>query len=262
MTSVIPKSPAVLHSTAVLPATSLVTHPLARLIDLCSQVVSSGQRLLASLIAIALALLLPAAPALALSAADLPPAPPVSHLTDVADVFSRASTAELGRQRGEFSGERVNAQLVTVNHLDYGLDVSALADQLLSRWSSASSDGAPLLLLLIDAQNKSTAITASPDLERQLPPSLLRSTARTTLAQPLRGGDRYRQASLDALQRLRTVLEGGEDPGEPLIAEAAVSISNVPTQEETQQSNALTWIVVLLVAGTVVPMLTWWVFSR
>lgn len=38
--------------------------------------------------------------------------------------------------------------------------------------------------------------------------------------------------------------------------------SNIPTKEETASSNGFTWIIVLLAVGTVVPMLTWWVFSR
>ena len=219
-------------------------------------------RVVAPLLALALALLLPLAPVLALSLQDLPSAPAENHLIDSADVFSRASRSEISKQLEEFKGDRVNAQLLTVSRLDYGLDVSGLADQLLTRWGEGGAAATPLLLLVIDAQNKATAIVASPELERQLPASLLRSTARTTMAQPLRDGDRYRQASLDALQRLHTVLEGGEDPGEPLIQEAAVVVSNVPTQEETRESNGLTWIVVLLAAGTVVPMLTWWVFSR
>ena len=39
------------------------------------------------------------------------------------------------------------------------------------------------------------------------------------MALPLREGGRYRQASLDGIARLRTVLEEGADPGEPVIAE-------------------------------------------
>ena len=120
----------------------------------------------------------------------------------------------------------------------------------------------PLLLLLIDAKTKATAVLVASPLERQLPPSLLRSTARTTIAMPLRSGDRYRQAVVDGLERLSTVLRGGEDPGEPVVQEAPVIASNVPSQEETASSNAFTWVVVLLVVGSVVPMLTWWVFSR
>jgi uncharacterized protein len=58
------------------------------------------------------------------------------------------------------------------------------------------------------------------------------------------------------------VLRGGEDPGEPAVSEEAVVVSNVPSREETAESNGFTWVVVLLVVGTVVPMLTWWVFSR
>jgi uncharacterized protein len=151
--------------------------------------------------------------------------------------------------------------LVTVGRLDYGLSLPALADQLLARWSGDSADDTRLLIL-IDTQTKSAAIAASPALVRQLPGDLLRSTARTTMAQPLREGNRYRQASLDGLARLATVLRGGEDPGEPLLAEDAVVNSNIPTREETASSNAFTWVVVLLVVGTIVPMLTWWVFSR
>ena len=82
------------------------------------------------------------------------------------------------------------------------------------------------------------------------------------MALPLREGDRYRQASLDGLQRLAIVLDGADDPGEPVIEDAAVVPTNIPTREETASSNAFTWVIVLLVVGTIVPMLTWWVFSR
>ncbi len=221
--------------------------------------------LLPSLLALLVALLLPLAPAAALSLSDLPAAPPSAHVLDTADVLSRATRAEIDRQLQDLDGERVDARLITLSHLDYGLDLSELGSQLLERWSSGSSgsgEGDAQLLLLIDTQNKATAIVASPALQRQLPAALLRSTARTTMAQPLRDGDRYRQASLDALTRLRTVLQGGEDPGEPVEPEVAVPVSNIPTAEETREGNGLTWVVVLLVVGSVVPMLTWWVFSR
>ena len=89
-----------------------------------------------------------------------------------------------------------------------------------------------------------------------------RSTARTTMALPLRSGDRYRQATLDGLERLATVLAGGEDPGEPVEETVTAPARTIPTQEETAKSNAFTWIVALLAVGTIVPMLTWWIFSR
>ena len=79
---------------------------------------------------------------------------------------------------------------------------------------------------------------------------------------PLRDGDRYRQASLDGISRLATVLSGGEDPGPPEEIVRTTLPTNIPTQAETEESNATTWIIVLLVLGTIIPMATWWVFSR
>lgn len=212
-----------------------------------------------------LAVLLPVLPAAALSLNDFPAAPPTAHVLDMADVLSRSSSAEIDKQLQDLGNDRVDARLITVSHLDYGLELSQLGADLLDRWSPAANAGGepnPQLLLLIDTQNKGTAIVASPDLQRQLPAALLESTARSTMAQPLREADRYRQASLDAISRLRTVLQGGEDPGEPMEAEVAVPVSNIPTVEETRQGNGLTLVVVLLVIGSVVPMVTWWVFSR
>lgn len=222
-----------------------------------------GHQLLWTL-ALVLGLSVGVGPALAVSANDFPLTPPSNHLLDQANVFSRSSSAEVENQLEALSAERVDARLLTINRLDYGLTLNHLGQQLLERWSPSGSDGVDSnqLLLLIDTKTKSAAVVASPTLERQLPPDLLRSTARSTMAQPLREGDRYRQATVDGLDRLSTVLRGGDDPGESVIEEAPVVPTNIPTREETQSSNAFTWVVVLLVVGTVVPMLTWWVFSR
>ncbi len=221
---------------------------------------------LAWVLAVPLALCWPAGTAWSLAVADLPPQPPASHVLDTADVLSRAGRAEVERLMETFLADRVDARLVTVSRLDYGLSLDALGHDLIDRWSDArrESNGSdpPLLLLLIDTSSRAASIVAAPTLERQLPAELLRSTARTSMAQPLREGQRYRQATVDALQRLSTVLEGGEDPGEPVVQEATVVASNIPSREETRSSNAFTWVVVLLVVGTLVPMLTWWVFSR
>jgi uncharacterized protein len=118
------------------------------------------------------------------------------------------------------------------------------------------------LLLLIESQNNSAAVVASSDLLEQLPQTLLSSTAISTMGLPLREGARYRQASVDAMDRLEVVLQGGEDPGPPQLLERLPLETNIPTKEETASSNAFTWVVVLLVVGTLVPMITWWVFSR
>lgn len=204
--------------------------------------------------------LMPAA-ALAIAASGLPAAAPQERILDTAKVLSRAAIGELSKTLESFAVERVNAHLITVNRLDYGLSLSQFGNQVLERWSD--SGGEPnQLLFLIDSQTNSAAVVTSPSLNTQLDDSLLRSTARSTMAQPIRDGGRYRQGSLDAMTRLLTVLQGGEDPGEPITAEVVSQPTNIPTREETQSSKAFTWIVVLLTVGTIVPMLTWWVFSR
>jgi uncharacterized protein len=218
-------------------------------------------RPLARLFAFPLLLLLAAAPCWALSAADLPTTLPADPVVDRSEVLSRAASGDISRALDHLDQQGVAARLVTVPRLDYGLGLEQLGEQLLERWQ-VDTAGQPLLLLLIDTQTNGAAVIASPALRERLDPALVRSTARTTLAQPLRDGGRYRQASLDALQRLGAVLQGEPDPGEPATAEVVTPRTMVPTREETMASKAWVWVTVLLVVGTIVPMLTWWVFSR
>lgn len=196
----------------------------------------------------------------AISPFDLGATLPGERVLDEADVFSRASRSELGARLEALTAERVDARVVTVRRLDYGFSLNSFGEQLIDNWAAA--DREPLLLLLLETQNKRAAIVADDALQSQLPPSLLSSTARTTMSIPLRDGDRYRQASLDGITRLATVLSGAEDPGPPEEIVRTTLPTNIPTQAETEESNATTWIIVLLVLGTIIPMATWWVFSR
>ena len=220
------------------------------------------EALLALIAVVVLTVGVPSMPALAMSPTDLPAERPASQVLDDADVLSRASRSELNARLEEFGGDRVDARLITLRRLDYGLSLDGFGKDLIERWSSEGQGRSPLLLLLIETQNKRAAVLADQSLQSQLPETLLTSTGRTTMAIPLREGDRYRQASIDGLTRLSVVLNGGEDPGPPEEIVRTTLPTNIPTQEETQSSNATTWIIVLLVLGTIIPMATWWVFSR
>ena len=199
--------------------------------------------------------------ALAAGSADFPAQLPPAHVIDNADLLSRAASGELDRRLQEFSGDRIDARLITLRRLDYGLSLDSLGQQLIARWQPEDGNRS-LLLILIESQNNSAAVVAAPELQATLPDGLLSSTAISTMGLPLREGARYRQASLDALTRLDVVLQGGEDPGPPQLLERLPVDTNIPTREQTESSNALMWVVVLLVVGTLVPMITWWVFSR
>jgi uncharacterized protein len=216
-------------------------------------------RLFCCLLLLGLVLLLPSTPAWAVAAADLPPQPPADHVLDTATVLSRSTRAEVERRLHALEQAHISASVVTLRRPDYGLTLDALGDDLLARWQQADNGQ---LLLLIDTQSNTASVRADGSVQRSLPADLLDSTASTTMAKPLRDGGLYRQALVAALDRLETVLGGGEDPGEPVEVVPATPETNIPTAEETASSNALTWIIVLLVVGTVVPMATWWVFSR
>jgi uncharacterized protein len=197
--------------------------------------------------------------ALATGAQDFPSQLPAAPVLDTADLLSRAASTDLEKRLGSLQADHVEARLVTLRRLDYGLSLESLGQQLVQQWGDGDSG---LLLLLIESQNNSAAVVVSDNLRDQLPATLLSSTAISTMGLPLREGARYRQAGLDALDRLGVVLQGGEDPGPPQLLERLPIETNVPTKEETASSNALLWVVVLLVVGTLVPMITWWVFSR
>jgi uncharacterized protein len=207
-----------------------------------------------------LGLALPPA-ALATGVADFPSEPPAGHVLDSADLLSRAAAGDVDKRLAALEADHIEARLVTLRRLDYGVSLEALGQQLVERWEASEPDRSQLLLL-IESQNNSAAVVASSDLLEQLPKTLLSSTALSTMGLPLREGARYRQASLDALDRLEVVLQGGEDPGPPQLQERLPVETNIPTKEETASSKAFTWVVVLLVVGTLVPMITWWVFSR
>jgi uncharacterized protein len=142
------------------------------------------------------------APALAISASGLPPAAPKERIIDTADVLSRAAIGELSKTLESFSAERVDAHLITVNRLDYGLSLPQFCNKVLERWSESGSEPNQVLFL-IDSQTNSTAVVTSPGLVTQLDTSLLRSTARTTMALPIRDGSRASRSGTHTHARAR-----------------------------------------------------------
>ena len=224
----------------------------------CLGLTGALRRLSGLLLVVVMGLAL-AAPAAALSAADLPPEPPANHVLDQGALLSRAAAGDVSRAMDTLNQESIAATWVSIPRLDYDVSLPRFGEQLLEHWQG---QGAAQLLLLIDAQTSATAVVGTAAVQERLGADLLRSTSRTTMAQPLREGSRYRQASLDAIARLSAVAAGQEDPGEPLSASNPVATARVPSREQTLSSNATTWVLVLLAVGTIVPMLTWWVFSR
>ena len=218
------------------------------------------RQLLTAFWLVGVVLLLPPS-ALALSALDFPAAPPAeSRLLDAAGVFSRASAAQVNRKLDDLKPYGIEANVVTLKRVDYGSTPQQVARDLLQRWGG--DEARERLVMLLETGTSQTGIVPTTILAERLPEDLLRSTAEDTMGPLLREGDRYRSATINGLERIATVLSGAEDPGAPAVKTATVVPTNVPTRRQTAESRALIWVVGLLGLGTLVPMLTWWVFSR
>ena len=211
---------------------------------------------------VVLGLVVLAPPSIAMTAADLPATPPVQErVVDQAEVFSRAAAGELNSHLDALTSYGVEANLVTLGRVDYGSTPTTVATDLLEHWQQ--QDPQERLVTLVETKTGQVTVVASPALAQRLPPGLLQSTAEDTMAGQLRRGEGYRLTMLRGIQRLNAVLAGEKDPGPPATEAAMPAVrSNIPSHEETAASNALTWVAVLLGLGTVIPMLTWWVFSR
>ncbi|MEL7244160.1 MAG: YgcG family protein, partial [Cyanobacteria bacterium J06573_2] len=73
-------------------------------------------------------------------------------------------------------------------------------------------------------------------------------------------GNKYNQAFLDAQERLTTVLSGQPDPGPPEVTDEVQVEGTFTKAEETDQGNATIWVVGLLIAATVIPMATYYIY--
>ena len=82
------------------------------------------------------------------------------------------------------------------------------------------------------------------------------SVVKETVAVPLRNGAKYNQAFLAASDRLVAVLSGQPDPGPPNVQEINIE-STFTSAEDTNDTNATIWVVVLLVLATAIPMATY-----
>lgn len=78
---------------------------------------------------------------------------------------------------------------------------------------------------------------------------------------PLRDGNKYNQAFLDASDRLVAVISGNPDPGPPVVEETIQTEGTFARAEDTDDRSATVIVVVLLVLATVIPMATYYFYQ-
>lgn len=201
------------------------------------------------------------APALATGVYDFPGGVDSSNwVFDEAEILSRNTEGKLNDLLSDLANTlNIKVRFVTIHRLDYGETVDSFADQLVQRWFKTPDEQANQVLLVLDNVTNSSAIRYGQNVT--LTQDLAESIAQETLQAPIRQGNRYNQAVLDASDRLIAILAGQPDPGAPKLEEIVQTEGTFATPEETKSSNAVAWVIGLLVAATVIPMATYYLYQ-
>ncbi|MBE9127228.1 MULTISPECIES: photosystem II repair protein Psb32 [unclassified Coleofasciculus] len=181
---------------------------------------------------------------------------------DTAEVLSRLSEGKLSNNLDSLAkntGQEV--RMVTIRRLDYGETAESFTQALFEKWYPTPEAQANQILLVIDTVTNNTAIATGEAVKSIMPDDIAQSVASETMTAPLRDGNKYNQAFLDASNRLVAILSGQPDPGPPVVEDQIQVEGTFKTAEETDTNNATIWVVAILVIATVVPMATYFFYQ-
>lgn len=183
-------------------------------------------------------------------------------VVDEADILSRLTENELSEElQGLAQNTGTEVRFVTIHRLDYGETVQSFADQLFEKWFPTPEEQANQVLMVLDNVTNGAAIHSGSAAQELLPNNTAESVAQETVMVPLRNGNKYNQAVLEAGDRLVTVLSGQPDPGPPMVTLDIQTEGTFTKAEDTDDKSATVVVVVLLVVATVVPMATYFLYQ-
>jgi uncharacterized protein len=222
------------------------------------------QRLILPLLLIVLASGFVAAPAKAIGVYQMPKvtAGEPTWVIDKAEVLSLLNEGKLSQTLEDLAkktGKEV--RMVTIHRLDYGETADSFTNALFEKWFPTPEDQANQTLLVIDTVTNGTAIRTGEAVKSIMPDNIAKSVASETVVVPLRNGNKYNQALLDASDRVVAVLSGKPDPGPPVVEEKVQVAGTFKSAEETDTKNSTIWVVVILIIATVVPMATYFFYQ-
>lgn len=202
-----------------------------------------------------------AAPAWATAVYELPPlrAGEPTWVVDKAEVLSRLNEGSISSKLEKLQQETgYEVRLVTIRRLDYGDTAKTYTDKVFETWFPTEEAQANQVLLILDNVTNNAGIRTGAGVKSLLTDEIAESVVSETVQVPLRQGDKYNQALLDASDRLVTVLSGKPDPGPPVVTSNIQVEGTFKSAEETDTVNSAIIVVVLLVLATAIPMVTWW----
>jgi uncharacterized protein len=205
-----------------------------------------------------------AAPAYATSVYSMPSltAGDPTWIVDEAEILSRLSEGKISgdlEKLAQATGNEV--RFVTLHRLDYGETIQSFADKLFEQWFPTPEAQANQTLLVLDNVTNNVAVRTGDRVKATLTDEIAQSVAQETVMVPLRQDNKYNQAFLDASDRLVAVLSGQPDPGPPVVENTILVEGTFATPEDTEKSNATVWVVGFLVAATVIPMATYYLYQ-
>jgi uncharacterized protein len=222
------------------------------------------QRLVLPSVMVILASLLFATSASATGVYEIPTITTGEHtwVVDQAEVISRLNEGKISSTLENLANQTGNeVRIVTVRRLDYGETPESFTKALFEKWFPTKEAQANQTILMIDTVTNGGAILTGDKVKSLLPDETALSVASETLMAPLRGGNKYNQAFLDASDRLVAVLSGEPDPGPPQIADNVQVEGTFKKAEETDKGNATAWVIGLLIAATIIPMATYYIYQ-
>ena len=223
------------------------------------------QRLILVLASIVLAISAIAFPANATGIYQIPKVTPGANpwVIDQSEVLSRINEGTISSNLEKLAKQTGNeVRIVTIRRLDYGETPESFAKGLFEKWFPTPEAQANQTLLVIDTLSSGTAIRSGDKAKSLLTDDIASSVVNETILAPLKQDEKYNQAFLDASDRLVAVLSGEPDPGPPQIVANVSTERTFKTAEETDTNNATIWVVGFLIAATIIPMATYYLYVK
>ncbi|MEL6322432.1 MAG: TPM domain-containing protein, partial [Cyanobacteria bacterium J06626_14] len=181
---------------------------------------------------------------------------------DKADVISRANEGRLSKDFKDLAEQTgTEVRMATIRRMDYGETIDTFTDKLFERWYPTAEEQANQVLLVVDKVTNTVGIRTGEAVEEAMSASIAQSVAKETAIAPLRKGDKYNQSFLDAGERMVAVLSGEADPGPPAVEDEIMSESTFTSAEDTDTNNATIIVIGFLIAATVIPMATYYLYQ-
>jgi uncharacterized protein len=201
-------------------------------------------------------------PAIATGVYDIPELAADTWVIDQGDVISRINEGKISDELANLAKETgKEVRFITIRRLDYGETAETFVKAIFSKWFPTEEAQANQILLLLDVLTNNNAIITGSNVKTLMSDDIANSVVSETLMVPLRDGNKYNQAFIDTTDRLVPVLSGQPDPGPPQIIDKVQVERTFKKPEETDQGNSTAWVIGLLIAATVIPMATYYIYQ-